>query len=76
MRVVKHAPAQTPQRRRGDRVTIDGAAETVRNARQVPGDAAAQARVAGLPLLPIFLFLFACMGGGILVALLRPFGIG
>ncbi len=54
-------------------MTIDGVAETVANATASNSSAAAPA---GLPLVPALLFLLACIGGGIAVALLTPFGNG
>jgi hypothetical protein len=74
MRVVSNAAAQQ-QRRRGDPVTIDGTAETVAGAAGSANDNAAVA-APGLPILGALLFLVACIGGGVAVAVLRPFGIG
>lgn len=31
---------------------------------------------AGLPLMGAILFLLACIGGGVLIAFIRPFGLG
>lgn len=70
------------QRRRGDATTIEGSADTVAVTasaalRAATGTAAATA--AGdkrLPLLPAGLFLLACAAGGILVAVVRPLGLG
>jgi hypothetical protein len=73
IRVVGDASAQPKQRRRGEVMTIDGVAETVANATASNSSAAAPA---GLPLVPALLFLLACIGGGIAVALLTPFGNG
>jgi hypothetical protein len=30
----------------------------------------------GLPLMPAILFLLACIGGGVAIAMIRPFGLG
>lgn len=30
----------------------------------------------GLPLVPAILFLLACIGGGVAIAMIRPFGLG
>lgn len=71
------------QRRRGDATTIEGSADTVAvTASAAPRAAtgtAAAATAAGdkrLPLLPAGLFLLACAAGGILVAVVRPLGLG
>lgn len=72
MRVVGNA-ADPDHRRRGDRVTIDGIAETVPGAVASSSGAARDVR---LPLLPALLFLVACIGGGIAVALFAPLGNG
>lgn len=78
MRVVQD-PADV-QRRRGDATTIEGSADTVAVAASAaPRAAAATATAAqdkGLPLLPAGLFLLACAAGGILVAVVRPLGLG
>ncbi|MBO9623758.1 MAG: hypothetical protein J7500_13710 [Sphingomonas sp.] len=64
MRVVKDA-AEAPKRRRGDRAAAEGA-DAVANA---AAEAAAEARSSGLPIVPALLFLLACVGGGVAVAL-------
>ena len=74
------------QRRRGDATTIEGSADTVAvtdggRARGVAAtgsaaSAAAAAQDKGLPLLPAGLFLLACAAGGVLVAVVRPLGLG
>jgi hypothetical protein len=78
MRVVQD-PADV-QRRRGDATTIEGSADTVAVAASAaPRAALATATAAqdkGLPLLPAGLFLLACAAGGILVAVVRPLGLG
>ena len=78
MRVVQD-PADV-QRRRGDATTIEGSADTVAVATSAASHAAAAAATAaqdkGLPLLPAGLFLLACAAGGILVAVVRPLGLG
>lgn len=81
MRVVQD-PADV-QRRRGDATTIEGSADTVAVATSAASHAAAAAAAAataaqdkGLPLLPAGLFLLACAAGGILVAVVRPLGLG
>ncbi|MBO9516279.1 MAG: hypothetical protein J7549_19360 [Variovorax sp.] len=38
--------------------------------------AAAPPAKAGLPLMGAILFLLACIGGGVLIAFIRPFGLG
>ena len=78
MRVVQD-PAEV-QRRRGDAATIEadpGSFEVVggAGAAAVAAVDVAAAR-SGLPLLPVGLFLLACMAGGVLVAVLRPLGLG
>lgn len=79
MRVVQD-PADV-QRRRGDATTIEGSADTVAVATSAASHAAAAAAATaaqdkGLPLLPAGLFLLACAAGGILVAVVRPLGLG
>jgi hypothetical protein len=80
MRVVQD-PADV-QRRRGDATTIEagaGSFEVVGGAGDAPMPAAAAGEVAakgGLPLLPAGLFLLACAAGGVLVAVIRPLGLG
>jgi hypothetical protein len=78
MRVVQD-PAEV-QRRRGDAATIEAdpdSFEVVGGAGAAAGAAADAAAVkSGLPLLPAGLFLLACMAGGVLVAVLRPLGLG
>lgn len=78
MRVVQD-PAET-QRRRGDVPTIadpdsfevvGGAGTGI--AAVATGGATAKS---GLPLLPAGLFLLACAAGGVLVAVIRPLGLG
>ena len=65
------------QRRRGDATTIEGRADTVAvAANAAPRAAAVAAQEKGLPLLPAGLFLLACAAGGILVAVVRPLGLG
>jgi hypothetical protein len=73
MRVVQD-PADV-QRRRGDATTIEGRAETVAVA-SASGGATATAPKQGLPLLAAGLFLLSCAAGGVLVAVLRPLGLG
>jgi hypothetical protein len=46
------------------------------NAAAVNAAAAAAAGKAGLPLLPAAMFLLACAAGGVLVAVVRPLGLG
>jgi hypothetical protein len=79
MRVVQD-PAAT-DRRRGNAVTVDAGQDTF----EVVGGAgtatgatgtAADAAKGGLPLLPACLFLLACAAGGVLVAVVRPLGLG
>jgi hypothetical protein len=80
MRVVQD-PAEV-QRRRGDAATIEADPDSF----EVVGGAGAAAGAgitadvaavkSGLPLLPAGLFLLACMAGGVLVAVLRPLGLG
>lgn len=55
------------------RTTIEGTAEVVRP-RLAP--AAAAPAKAGLPMMQAILFLLACIGGGIAVVVIRPFGLG
>lgn len=80
MRVVQD-PAEV-QRRRGDATTIagPGSFEVVGGAGMGNAAAAAAATGAvpkgGLPLLPAGLFLLACAAGGVLVAVIRPLGLG
>jgi hypothetical protein len=76
MRVVQD-PADA-QRRRGDATTIEGRADTVAVAPAAAAAAAAAAADAGtrLPLLPAGLFLLACAAGGVLIAVIRPLGLG
>ncbi|MCX8476635.1 MAG: hypothetical protein MT490_12625 [Sphingomonas sp.] len=85
MRVVQD-PADF-QRRRGDATTIEGTANTVAidgSARPLAGVATAASTSAAaavvedkrLPLLPAGLFLLACAAGGVLVAVVRPLGLG
>lgn len=38
--------------------------------------ATASAKPAGLPMMAAILFLLACIGGGVLIAFVRPFGLG
>ncbi len=56
------------------RTTIEGTAEVVRP-RPAPAAAAPAAKPA-LPMMPAILFLLACIGGGIAVVVIRPFGLG
>lgn len=72
MRVVGSAAAQ---RRRGDVTTIEGVAEVV-TAPAAADAASASASSAGLPLVPALIFLFACIAGGVAVALFAPLGNG
>lgn len=79
MRVVKDPSGS--DRRRGNAVTADGDAgsfEVVGGAGRLDGDAsgAEAADTASLPLLPAALFLLACVAGGVLVAAVRPMGLG
>ncbi|MBN8811280.1 MULTISPECIES: hypothetical protein [Sphingomonas] len=53
------------------RVTIEETAEIVRPPAPPPAPAKA-----GLPMLHAILFLLACIGGGIVVVAIRPFGLG
>ncbi|MEP9359766.1 hypothetical protein [Sphingomonas sp. KR3-1] len=53
------------------RPTIDGTAEVVSSK-----PAAAPAAKPGLPMMKAILFLIACIGGGVLIAVIRPFGLG
>lgn len=41
--------------------------------RSAPAPAPAKA---GLPMMAAILFLLACIGGGVLIAVVRPFGLG
>jgi hypothetical protein len=79
LRVVSDGGAA--QRRASDPVTIDGNAVTIAG-----GDAATAGAVAagapgaipakaGLPLFSAALFLVACAASGVIVALVRPFGL-
>jgi hypothetical protein len=80
MRVVKD-PSES-DRRRGNAVTVDADA----NSFEVTGgagaavatttNAVATAGKVTLPLLPAGLFLLACAAGGVLVAVVRPLGLG
>lgn len=72
IRVVGDASAQPKQRRRGEAVTIEGVVEAVAN----PATSGSAAAPTALPLVPALLFLVACIGGGVAVALLTPFGNG
>lgn len=54
------------------RTTIEGTAEVVRP-RAAPAPAPAKP---GLPMMQAILFLLACIGGGIAVVVIRPFGLG
>jgi hypothetical protein len=78
MRVVQDpSVAGAAGRRRADATTIEGKAQTVAVA--AGGSAAAGAQGAAgksLPLLPAGLFLIACAAGGVLVAVVRPLGLG
>ena len=79
MRVVQDPAAV--QRRRGDATPIadSDSFEVVGGA---GNDIAARAAASGataknsLPLLPAGLFLLACAAGGVLVAVIRPLGLG
>ncbi|ATY32087.1 hypothetical protein CVN68_08945 [Sphingomonas psychrotolerans] len=78
MRVVKD-PSES-DRRRGNAVAVD----VDPNSFEVSGGAAtafaenpgAAAGKGTLPLLPAGLFLLACAAGGVLVAVIRPLGLG
>ncbi|TGX54406.1 hypothetical protein E5A73_08690 [Sphingomonas gei] len=78
MRVVKDPSGS--DRRRGNAVTADEAAnsfEVVGGAGTVGAAPTAAATDQGsLPLLPAALFLLACVAGGVLVAVMRPMGLG
>jgi hypothetical protein len=80
MRVVQD-PAEV-QRRRGDATTIEADPDSfeVVGGAGIGVAAAAPADVvtakSGLPLLPAGLFLLACVAGGVLVAVIRPLGLG
>ena len=79
MRVVQD-PAEI-QRRRGDATTIaDPDSFEVVGGAGIGVAAAAAVDVvtakSGLPLLPAGLFLLACVAGGVLVAVVRPLGLG
>ena len=79
MRVVKD-PSES-DRRRGNAVTVEADAnsfEVVGGAGNgaAAGGAAAVADKGSLPLLPAALFLLACAAGGVLVAVVRPLGLG
>lgn len=78
MRVVQDtAGGAAAGRRRADPTTIDaapGSFEVVGGAGTAI--AAGSAPKAGLPLLPAGLFLLACAAGGVLVAVVRPLGLG
>lgn len=41
-----------------------------------PAPAAIAPAKAGLPMMGAILFLLACLGGGVLIAFIRPFGLG
>lgn len=73
MRVVGSAAAQ---RRRGDATTIEGVAEVVAAPTAADAVASASASSSGLPLVPALIFLFACIAGGVAVALFAPLGNG
>jgi hypothetical protein len=53
------------------RTTIEGTAEEIRR----PAPPVAPPKPA-LPMVPAILFLLACIGGGIAVVVIRPFGLG
>jgi hypothetical protein len=53
------------------RATIDATPEVV----AVKPTAAVVAKP-GLPMMKAILFLLACIGGGVLIAFVRPFGLG
>ncbi|NIJ20841.1 hypothetical protein FHS95_002533 [Sphingomonas naasensis] len=82
MRVVQDpAGGAAAGRRRADPVTIDAdpnSFEVVGGAGNAAaaGVAGAAAGKPGLPLLPAGLFLLACAAGGVLVAVVRPLGLG
>ena len=79
MRVVQDsAVAGAGGRRRADPTTIDAdpnSFEVVGGA-TAPSVASAASSKPGLPLLPAGLFLLACAAGGVLVAVVRPLGLG
>lgn len=80
MRVVQDPAAV--QRRRGDAAAIEADSDSFEVVGGAGTGVAAAAAVdvatvkGGLPLLPAGLFLLACMAGGVLVAVLRPLGLG
>ncbi len=86
IRVVGDGPAGDATRRTGDAVTIDGKAETLKVAQaggaaalagaDAGGGEAAIAKGGGVALVPAMLFLLACIAGGAIVGILRPFGLG
>lgn len=82
MRVVQDsAGGVAAGRRRADPRTIDadpGSFEVVggAGAGTAPAVAGGTPAKAGLPLLPAGLFLLACAAGGVLVAVVRPLGLG
>lgn len=80
MRVVQD-PAEV-QRRRGDATAIEADPDSFEVVGGAGAGVAAAAMVdvaatkSGLPLLPAGLFLLACVAGGVLVAVIRPLGLG
>lgn len=80
MRVVQD-PAEV-QRRRGDATAIEAVSDSFEVVGGAGIGAAAGAAVdvadtkSELPLLPAGLFLLACIAGGVLVAVIRPLGLG
>lgn len=65
-------------RRRADPATIDADPNSfeVVGGSAAPAAAGAASGKPGLPLLPAGLFLLACAAGGVLVAVVRPLGLG
>jgi hypothetical protein len=53
------------------RTVIENDAQPVARPAPVPAPAKK-----GLPMMGAILFLLACMGGGVLIAFIRPFGLG
>ena len=78
MRVVKD-PSES-DRRRGNAVSVTADANSFEVVGGAGNDAAAKvaagAGKASLALLPAGLFLLACAAGGVLVAVVRPLGLG
>ncbi|MDT8758502.1 hypothetical protein MZO42_07315 [Sphingomonas psychrotolerans] len=78
MRVVQDPGSS--DRRRGNAVTVEADSNSFEVVGGAGNGAAAAAGAAtekaGLPLLPAALFLLACAAGGVLVAVVRPLGLG